>query len=340
MKGQKMARPNKIWFREGTGWWCVHVRGRLYKLAKGRKNREAAEKAFHRLKGQDEPPTELYNVTVGYLVNSYATEMFQRWSGQRVKSFRSALSRWLDFVGRSTPPSSIQPSHVIRFMRPTWSRTTKHTYARFIRGVFLWALEQDMISRDPLKSLRPFGTEPRERFLDRETAMLILAHMKRNREPIYAYTRFLYLTGCRPSEACRLEVDHIDFNRRTATMPGKTTWKTGRNRVITLAPAPLEFLSAEIGEKDGHVFLNSRTKPWTLNSVGITFRRIRRELGLGPECCAEAWRHGFATDMAAKVQPAVLAELMGNSAHTVSRYYTHLRSVRKPIEEAAAKAWT
>ncbi len=37
-----MARPHKIWFREGTGWWMVKIGGIQHKLAQGYENKDAA----------------------------------------------------------------------------------------------------------------------------------------------------------------------------------------------------------------------------------------------------------------------------------------------------------
>jgi integrase len=276
--------------------------------------------------------------SVDYVVNAYANEHFPNWPKQRVKSTKSILKRWLDAVGRKTIASTIQPSDVLSFLKPDWSRTSRHTYIRAIKAVFLWALDEELIvGKNPLKRLRGVGTEQRQVVVDPKQARHILDHLRQTREPIAPLAEFIHLTGCRPSEACRLEVAHVDLENRMVRMTGKTTWKTGLDRIITLSPRAITFLAEQIRGKSGHVFLNSEGQPWNHNSTGIAMRRIRRDLGLDRNCCLEAFRHGYATDAAMIHPPAMVAELIGNSPSATERYYLHLRSRRRPIEVAAAK---
>jgi hypothetical protein len=44
-----MPRPNRPWFRNQTDWWMAKIGGKSHKLAKGRKNKAAAETKFHEL---------------------------------------------------------------------------------------------------------------------------------------------------------------------------------------------------------------------------------------------------------------------------------------------------
>jgi hypothetical protein len=53
-----MARPNKIWFRNDTGWWMITLGGKKIRLAQGKENRKLAEQKFHELKAVEARPAD------------------------------------------------------------------------------------------------------------------------------------------------------------------------------------------------------------------------------------------------------------------------------------------
>jgi integrase len=82
----------------------------------------------------------------------------------------------------------------------------------------------------------------------------------------------------------------------------------------------------------GPLLRNRSGNPWTRHTLAHRFARLRRQLGLGKEATAKAFRHGFGTDGLEKGIPiATMAELMGHrSTKMLERHYSKL-TPRSPI---------
>jgi integrase len=82
---------------------------------------------------------------------------------------------------------------------------------------------------------------------------------------------YLWLTGCRPSEAAVLTWDNVDFERRLVTLKEhKTsrTQKTPRPRIIPLHPVLVKRLRWIERQDEGHtVFLSHRRAPWDKDTL-------------------------------------------------------------------------
>ena len=96
-----MARPNKPWFREFTGWWVVKIGGVEQKLARGYENKAEAERKFHELKGTLAFPAESPNARVLDVV-----EAFLGWASTHVKAATFGQYQWYgqrlcDMLGRT-----------------------------------------------------------------------------------------------------------------------------------------------------------------------------------------------------------------------------------------------
>ena len=88
----------------------------------------------------------------------------------------------------------------------------------------------------------------------------------------------------------RIEASHLDLANSRIVMPGKTTRKTRKPRIIYLTPAAAELLSALATlHPTGPLFLNLRGMPWTRNALALRFRRLRDKLGMGVEATAESF---------------------------------------------------
>lgn len=134
-----------------------------------------------------------------------------------------------------------------------------------------------------------------------------------------ALSLFLYATGARISEACRLTWADVDLSQAVATirMGKPTPWE----RTAHLPPQVIAAMGSIGGNRNptelvfGYEGRDSVTKVWN-NVAG------RAEIApLTPHCC----RHGFATSMLHKgFDPKTVAERGGwKDAATVLRTYAH-----------------
>jgi site-specific recombinase XerD len=121
----------------------------------------------------------------------------------------------------------------------------------------------------------------------------------------------------------------------------KTRGKTKRPLVVYLPPC-LQTLSRILVAKrpTGPLFLNSKGRPWTKDTVALAIRRKRRDLGLPESVIAYAYRHTFATEsLVAGASLAETAQLLGHKdTRMVGQVYGHLDQFSSHMVSAASKA--
>ncbi len=133
----------------------------------------------------------------------------------------------------------------------------------------------------------------------------------------------MWETGCRPLEARSIEARHVDFNNELVHFPPSEAKGGLADRVIFLTDKAAEILRANF-DREGPLFVNTKGKPWTKDSIGCRFKRLKMKLGKA--MCAYAIRHSYATEgLKSGMDSLVLAQLMGHADTTMlSRTYAHL----------------
>jgi integrase len=130
---------------------------------------------------------------------------------------------------------------------------------------------------------------------------------------------FMYLTGARPGEACKLKWDDINLQRREAKI---ATTKGGDPDVANL-PVPLVVALSNLDRVPNRPvfwYRNNRAVERAWN-VTIKLAGIKK---LSPHCC----RHGFATDLLRKGVDVVTVAKLGRwkSAAQVLATYGHAQN--------------
>jgi integrase len=102
-----------------------------------------------------------------------------------------------------------------------------------------------------------------------------------------ALLRFLWLTGCRPSEAASLTADAVRWEQRCAVLEKHKTAHLGRVRVIYLSEEALAILREQQKEHpQGFLFRRPSGGKWTTHSITGKFARMCRASGLKVTACA------------------------------------------------------
>jgi integrase/recombinase XerC len=345
-----MPRPPKPWYRTDRDAWYVKIVGKPVLLARGKDAKADAQKAFHRLMveradGRTRPtPARLLS---GEVIARYLAHL-----DRRVESGELATSSWRDaddrtkaFVARwgAVPCDELVPADVDGWIRsePSWGPTRRHDVAGAIKAAFRWAAHQGVIPADPLARLsKPSRRGRRDLTLTAETWKAAVAEIRSSE--FASLMEFIHSTGCRPSEACRLEARHLDFERGIAVLTGKTTARTGRQRVIPLPGRIVEGLRERARQRStGALWRTEDGNPWSKDSINCQIRRLRARLkAAGVEgadrIVAYELRHLFATDaLEAGVQIATVAEILGHSdTRMVSRNYGHLADRHEHLRAA------
>ncbi len=173
-----------------------------------------------------------------------------------------------------------------------WSDWTKNGAVRNVQVAFNYAAKKKITPKKTLIRDNPFrGVThrtgmPRRDMSHAEFQALLRASGGKNWKKPTPGARFrrillyLWLTGCRPSEAAALTWDNLDFERRFVTLKEHKTsrmQKTPQPRVIPLHPVLIKLLRWIQSQDEGHtVFLNRRRAPWDKDTLAQRVRRAGR----------------------------------------------------------------
>ena len=219
-----MARPSRPWFRESKGTWYTTLDGKKVSLkVRGRENEKEAVRAWHRLiaNGTADPPDqspptavgtapEPDGVSVGEVLTAFLADCEGRIKSKAVHDYNAFLNAFAESFGK-VKASALTTAQAEAYARkPTWSASTQHDFLGILAAAFKWAERVRLIERSPLVGLRkpPKASRGAQSVVSPETVKRLLAHAD---EEFSALVRFLWLTGCRPSEAGGLTVDVVHW---------------------------------------------------------------------------------------------------------------------------------
>lgn len=356
-----MARKPSIWFREQTGWYMTTYRGEQVKLSQDKKE---AERAFHTLLSQEEPPEETGGLRPSFrkLADLFLQEAERTKAAETVKVQTVYLQSFCDFVGRRKA-SDIKVHHVSEWLNahnqpgkvrgprkrkgkpdggePTrfqaWGESTRTTARSILRACLNWAVMQGYLAANPLAKLKRGDYARRERILTADERQRVREWLPEGvREFVYA----LEQTGARPfSELATLTAEMIDWQTGTVTVAKHKNAKKGKKRVIYLTDG-LQAVLRELAQKHptGPLFRTRSGRPWDKGGVSKWMRKAEAALGI-PRLNPYAWRHTLITESLAKGMSAdIVAELVGNSPATIHKYYSHLDQKGDALRAAARQA--
>jgi integrase len=218
-----------------------------------------------------------------------------------------------------------------------------------LHTVFSWAIERELIDRNPVAKVKKPTPRTRERFLsDEETGRLLetLTAMTEAGDLLSVHTdeiRLLLLTGARLREITRLRWKEIDFERAMIRLP-RERGKTGE-RVIHLSPPALQVL-ADRAPHGAFVFpgprapIDEKTKEplAPADDLERPWRRLRKEAKLH-DVRLHDLRHSFASFAAARGASLLLiGKLLGHRQAATTARYAHLAA--DPARDLAAQIGT
>jgi len=346
-----MARPSQPWFRESKRTWYTTLEGKKVSLkVKGRENEKEAIKAWHRLfaNGTPEPLAEAKpepakheqradTRTVAEILTAFLADAESRVQPITLVFYKRFCTPFSQDKGNLKAESLTPPLVEAWARKPTWSSSTQHDALGTLATAFRWAERARLIDRSPLNGLRlPPKESAGANAVVNEADFAKL--MKATKGDFQALLRFLWLTGCRPSEAFGLTVESVDWESACIVLRKHKTAHKGKARVIYLSAEALALLNAQ-REKygDWYLFRTVRGVPWTRAVVAHKMWRLNAKLGI--HATVYGLRHTFATEALAKGVPdAQVAALMGHSGTAMlHKHYSHLTARSQALREALAK---
>lgn len=344
-----MARPPKPWYWTKRDAWCVDLGGKRHILARGKAGKRAATEEFHRLMvtmGRRELSAPAHLLTVSEVFEAFLEDVLRAAErGERAQVTYDGYLRYLDpAAGRfgALRATDLTPHAVHAWCEAPdlkWGPTNRANAITAVKAAFRWARRRGLLREDPIRDMEKPTRQRRELVLTDDQVRAILAATEGT--PFADLVLGLWESGARPGELATLTADRVDPDRGVWHVVNKTRTSTGREfRSIYLTPTLVELSRRLLGKHpEGPVFRNARGRPWTRNAMTCAFRRLRGELGLGPEATAYAIRHRYAIEgLRRGLDSSELAALMGHTnPRMVDSVYGHWDQQAERLKAAAQR---
>jgi integrase len=199
------------------------------------------------------------------------------------------------------------------------------------KRAFNWAAQQGYIEHNPLRYVEKPAANIRQEVVSDSEHKTILALIP---DPQFRdVVEFARNTGVRPMEVTRLEERHLELKRKRIVFPEAESKGKKKKRVIYLNREALEIVKRN--RRDGHIFRNTRGKPWTAFAMNCRFEKMKTKLG--KRYNMYMYRHTFATrKLQQGVDPITVAILLGHAdVSTLAKVYQHLQNDAAHLLKAA-----
>lgn len=210
---------------------------------------------------------------------------------------------------------------------------------RLIGNCLDWSIEQKLITENPFRTIKPKKATRRNKTkpLTMEQVRQILDGFKIHYPGYENFAKFLFLTGCRISEAIGLQWKRVDFQANTVTIADalaqvryqkervRKSTKTGTVTVLAMSEQVRELLlNIPRGKPDDLVF-TCDGEAVSLRKYYYAWKRLLETLGI-PHVKAYVSRHTFTSHaLAGGLDSSKVAQILGHSdSSMVERNYGSL----------------
>jgi site-specific recombinase XerD len=250
-----------------------------------------------------------------------------------------AFERWLRANNRSTLLADLSvtdaraflqsetqreikcPDHPTGIARPgKLSDRTLHCYARAIRALFRWLVEEEYLDKNPMQKLKPPKLEQRmKQILTPEEIQHLLDGTNPNTffgARMYAMIALLYDSGLRASELLGVNLSDIQWTEYQVRVMGKGR----KERLVPFGPAVHKALRRYITLRESFVrdetqtlFITHDGRRLVPNALTLAVKRLGKKVGV-PRAHPHLFRHSAA--VAAVMNGANQFELKRILGHT------------------------
>lgn len=264
------------------------------------------------------------------------------WLGQHIattaRTYGYDINQMRDWLGEKRPLAQLTPLDIDRFIASLndperdYAPKTINKKIKTIRTFFNWCVKRGYIEASPATGTKYHTSSDfvgREKAATDEEYVLLREHFSnpywRWRDPVIrfrnlALLNFLANTGCRISEAARLEVQHINWHANEAQVLGKGHKRRPVWFGDACARALRHWLNQRPDDACSHVFTKYERPP-SIDGLRILFWRASQAV-LDRNVSPHMFRHrkAFALfDMG--VAPTHVATVLGDTVEIVIRYY-------------------
>ncbi len=258
-----------------------------------------------------------------------AADAFLAYSKARKKSHERDIYRvqlFKDFFG-DRPLDSLSPDLVEAFLvhrrekgqlshpgRPVAEGTLNLDIA-ILKALVSRAVLNRMIDRDPIRGVKKFKANFRNRTLEPEEYRRLLEKCSSHLKPI---VQLAYLTAMRCGEILKLRWEQVDFKNRVIYLEAADT-KTQEKREVPLTEELLDLLK-QVPRTLGSPYVFT-WKGQTMGTIKTAFKRACRQAGV-LDFRFHDLRHCAVTNLRkAGVSDSVIMSISGHKTHAVFRKY-------------------
>lgn len=248
--------------------------------------------------------------------------------------------------------SELIKGHVAEWIakHPDWSKEGgQRTAIQAIKRALNWAVEFELIARNPIKGYKVAAGRARVTYFTPEQEAALLANARPAfRQALQVCIRTGARFGC---EFAALEARHVveEDNVQFWVFPANETKSRKKERRIYVPREIAEVVRlrlAAMSRGQRFVFVNSMGETWSKDNLSERFRtlkdRIKRKgVKLDTDACMYSCRHTFAKRILngywSGGRPTTLehlAELMGNTPEVCRKYAKFVESYRQPLLDA------
>lgn len=205
-----------------------------------------------------------------------------------------------------------------------------------VSTVMNWAIQREYVAVNPCKGIKKYKENSRDRFLDAVEMKRFLKSVSQCDEPgTVDYVYLLLFTGARRSNVASMRWEHVDFERRTWTIPGGS-FKTGKAKGIVLNKAALSILEARFEDRD-------EKNPWVfpsdsasghLTTIKSAWRNIIKRAKLTDFRPHDLRRTAGSWAAAAGASELAIGKMLGHESSQSTRIYSRLNldAIRGTVE--------
>ena len=254
--------------------------------------------------------------------------------------FKNVINMFLEIVPGDTNLSDITPEHIVTFIKYHQDKVqnaTLRTYLNYLKGFFNYLVEEDFITKSPIRS-RDLPRKLKKNIVtfDEEMVNQILYTAKEIDYIFYCILNLLGLTAIRPCDLLRIKLKDIDFKNKELTVKMS---KTKKEIKFPIYEELLKFFINEMSNlekieipelvsKKSIEYRNGLTQidlakidkdkvifeGYKVSRVGRKFRRIKKQLNITDQYkyTLKTFRKTFATLYAKKLNIQDIAYLLGH----------------------------
>lgn len=240
----------------------------LWGLIKNKRHREQKD-AQNREANESKEPME----TINQLFNEYMNRHSRRFK----KSWREDSYNFQKHIAPILGNREIRDIHRadIEVLHGAFkSKFVANKCVALLSSMFNRAIAWGRVEKNPAASIKKYPEKSREVYLPKSEADEFFKIVMKQPEPYYSIFMFLICTGCRKSEALKLQWRNVNYSNRTVTFEDT---KNGRDHTVPVDDKVLTLIASQ--PKDNDFVFNYQGNP--LKDLRRPWKKIITEYDKG-----------------------------------------------------------